>query len=116
MANKFNAISFKELDYFNDNNSIMFLGCDFGDMTKEEAISEMDKWLHEINMIKEDKHVEDIKFLVGNVNGENGRKDWLIVFDSGISETNPMVRLAYSRDFKWISDFIHNYKDDYERV
>lgn len=116
MSKKFNTISFEELTYFNDNNSIMFLGCDFGDMTKEEAIVEMDQWLHEINMIKEDKHVKDVKFLVGNVNGENSRKDWLVAFDSGISATNPMVRLNYARDFKWTSDFIDNYKDDYENV
>lgn len=91
----------------------MLLGCDFQDMIRTEIISEMDKWLHREKLIKEDKNVEDVKFLDGNVRGEEGRKDYLIAFDSGISETDPMVRLRMANDFKWTSEFIVNYADDY---
>lgn len=111
MGQTLNTISFNELAEYNDVNSLVFIACDFGDMTRKGIIREMDEWMHELKLIDEQKHVKDVKFLVGN---HTGRKDYLVVFDSGKSPTNPIARLRCACDFKWTSDYIDNNSNMYQ--
>lgn len=113
MNTKLNTINFEQLADYNDGNSLMLLNIIFPDMEREEIVRDVDQWLHEIKLIT-DKHVKDVKFLTGNMMGEDGRKDYLIEFDSAASPINPIQRLQYANMLKWTSDFINNYSADYD--
>ena len=111
--NGLNEISFKELNNFNDSNSVVLTSVSFDEMTKEEIISEINEIFHNVGLIKEDKNVIDVKYINDNVLGEDSRPDYLIIFDNEKSLTSPMARLQMASSVKWTSDFIDNYKTDY---
>ena len=107
---KLSTIQFSELNEYNDSNSLVFTGL----CLAEEDVPEVEKFFHSKGLMSADKHIIDVKHIEGNVLGEEGRTDWLFVFDNEDKQFNPMVRLSMSpMGVKWTSDFIDNYAADY---
>lgn len=102
-------IKFKELANYNDSNSVVWTSL----IMRDEDLSEMDVFFHDLGFIKEDKHLVDWKHISDNVRGDNGRSDILLIFDNPNSQFNPIVRLQLGYELKWTSDFINNYSQDY---
>lgn len=108
---KTDNIHFKELDKFNDSNSAVLLGISFEDDNDYNKLN--DFLSNEIGFSK-GKNLIGVHRITGNVLGDEGRHDWLLEFDNEDVSFNCMARLRYGRDLKWTSDFMDNYKDDYE--
>lgn len=56
--------------------------------------------------------VKDLLRVGGNVKGDEGRTDWIIVFDRDPG-FNPISRLRAPWPVKWVSDYVDNYAGDY---
>ncbi|WQJ53496.1 MAG: hypothetical protein [Wendovervirus sonii] len=106
----FEPIEFSQLANFTDGNSIVMLSVLFNE--QKEEIDQVDEWFHEIKLIPADSHVTDLRHIVENVLGEDGRSDYLICFSNCVP--SPLVRLKYGHDLKWTSDFMDNYREDYK--
>ena len=65
----------------------------------------------EIGFFRNDTKVVSIEKIEGNVLGEEGRSDLYLKMNK--FDVNPIARLKFP-DFKWVSDFIDNYVEDYE--
>lgn len=81
-------------------------------LMRDEDLKEMDEWFHEIKLIREQDHLVDWKHISGNVLGDQGRSDTLLIFNQDV-EFNPMVRLQLGREVKWTDDFFCNFREDY---
>lgn len=104
-----NAIEFKHLRFINDSHLII-TGLLINPDDHESTVKTIsDDFINE-GIISEGKLLEMI-FIENNVEGENGRKDWLAVTSPG-TKINPIRRLGFGF-VKWPSDFIVNYSDDY---
>ena len=107
---KFQPISFRECKNLSDSVCVVMLGIIFNNT--EDEIKQVDEFFHDINLIPDTSHVTDLRTISGNVRGKEGRTDAVIMFDS--CTPNPMARLRYGRDIKWVSDFVVNFKNDYK--
>lgn len=125
---KFGTISFKELLKGNHNepvgelpafeddvNSCVLVGLDFGD-----AVNELDKVAEtlledykECGFVTADVEISHILRITGNVLGDEGRKDWLVVFD-GDPKYNCVKRFQCYWKTCWVCDFTVNYRKDYD--
>jgi len=107
----FEPIHFSELHDCDDSSTLVILGTLFH--YNQSDIEEVEDFFHEEKLIPADAHVTDLRHIEGNVLGEEGRSDVLICFTP--CNVNPMVRLRLSESMgiKWTSDFVDNYKDDY---
>lgn len=105
-------IKFSELSQFDDNSSIVLVGCIF---ESDNQFIQVEDIMKEIGLIPFHAHVIGVRQIIGNVRGDRMEDDslkcWLIRTTS--CEFNPLIRLKYGNDFKWTSDFIHNFKSYY---
>ena len=105
-----NTITFGELNKFNDSNSAVLLGVDF---ESEDDYAKLNDWLANETGFSKGKNLIGVHRITGNVNGDDGRHDWLLEFDNEDIHFNYLVRLQFATSLKWTSDFIYNYKEDY---
>lgn len=105
----FEPISFSECKNLTDDTCVVFMGVLF-EYTEDELES-VDDFFHQIGLIDKYSHVRDLRRIEDNVLGDEGRTDVVICFDS--CNPNPMARLRYGKDIKWVSDFVVNYENDY---
>lgn len=91
----------------NDVNNPVFMAC----IASMDDAKDMTNFFREIGLIEQDAEVVNIQHILGNVRGEDGRYDLLLTI-TGKGIVNPIKRLQV-RDLKWLSDFITNYRTDY---
>lgn len=113
MDTKLSEVKFSDLHNYNDANSIVFTAV----LLSETDMDSLEEWLKEIGLIHQDQSIKKVHFITGNVrgdarNGADSRADWLIEFDRSDLKMNPIARLNCP-DLKWTSDFITNFKKDY---
>ncbi|MBQ9311470.1 MAG: hypothetical protein IJ213_00310 [Bacteroidales bacterium] len=101
-------IAFEKLEKYNDSNSIVLMGLKLE--RTEEGAKELAEQLKECGLYV-GKEVIGVRYIEGNIAGEEGRHDYLIEFDN--ERINIMKRLELASFVKWTSDFINNYKHDY---
>lgn len=106
-----NTISFNELDKFNDSNSAVLLGIEF---EEGDDFSKLKDFLTNELGFSNGKNLIGVHRITGNVLGDEGRRDWLLEFDNEDVQFNPLARLRCARSLKWTSDFIDNYREDYD--
>lgn len=106
-------IRFRDLEKFNDSNSIVVTALTLDHSDPEEAFKQSQQFFDEIKLCP-GKKVINIYFINDNVLGNNGRPDYLFEFDHPEIQFSPMVRLQYGRDIKWTSDFLDNFGSDYK--
>lgn len=102
------TISFRNLEDYNDSNSVVWTAL----VMRDEDMQPMNEWFHQIGFIPEGKNLIDWKKVSGNVMGDQGRSDILLIFDREDLQFNPIVRLQIG-EIKWTSDFIDNFRKDY---
>lgn len=103
-------IHFKELDKFNDRNSAVLLGIEF---EEGDNFSELNDFLANKIGFSKGKNLIGVHRITGNVKGDDGRHDWLLEFDNEDVQFNYLARLQCAHTLKWTSDFIDNYREDY---
>lgn len=106
------TISFEDLmtsDKFGNSNSAVIVATIFDDNEDWEAVN--DFLANQLGFSK-GKNLIGVRRITGNVLGDEGRTDNLLVFDNEDVPFNFMARLRFP-DIKWTSDFIGNYKKDY---
>jgi len=108
---KINEIKFREIEKFNDSNSLIFMAVKF---TGDETYQQLTNFFSNELGISKGKNVIGVYHLSDNVYGDQGRSDYLIEFDNPEIQFNPMQRLTYGKDIKWTSDFITNFEKDYK--
>ena len=105
----FSTIHFSDLSKFNDSNSLVATGLELN----ESDLSDVNNFfVNEVGLSK-GKNLIGAYRILDNVLGDEGRTDWLFVFDNENIEFNPMKRLLVAASVKWTSDFIDNFADDY---
>ncbi|MBQ9254984.1 MAG: hypothetical protein IJ180_09460 [Bacteroidales bacterium] len=102
-------IAFEKLEKYSDSNSIVLMGLKLE--RTEEGAKELAGQLKESGLYV-GKEVTGVRYIEGNIAGEEGRHDYLIEFDNE-RPINIMKRLELASFVKWTSDFINNYKHDY---
>lgn len=103
MTNK-QSINFRDLNKY-IGNGVIFMGITDSDDFTPEAVTDLFENFEWHNKVVEIRKVEE------NVLGDEGRTDWLCIFDGAINGIRPMPLM---QDVKWIEDFIDNYKGDYK--
>lgn len=103
-------IKFSELENFNDSESLVWTSL----LMRDEDINPMNDFFHEISLIPKGKSLIGWKKIIGNVLGEDGRSDILLIFDHPELQINPIARLSVGHEIKWTSDFITNFRCDYK--
>lgn len=91
----------------NDVNNPVWLGC----VASMADAEDMTNWFREIGLIEQDAKVVNIQHITSNVMGEKGRYDIMLTI-TGKGIINPIVRLQVD-GLKWLSDFVSNYRRDY---
>lgn len=111
-------ISFTDLknqnfDFQEDKNSCVLMGLtvdengDMGELQKEAT-----DFFKSTGFVTTDATVVRLLRITGNVLGDDGRWDWVVVWDKD-PKFNYIARLR-TPDTKWICDFVVNYEKDYE--
>ena len=78
----------------------------------KELISQINDFAtNELGFFRNDTKVVSIEKVEGNILGEEGRSDLYLKMNK--FDVNPIARLGFP-DFKWVSDFIDNYAEDYQ--
>ena len=125
---KFGTISFNELlnnnhqkptgdipAFTDDVNSCVLIGLEFGDyINKPDMVEEilLDDF-KDCGFVTADVRITHVLRITGNVKGDEGRADWLVVFD-GDAEYNCLKRFLTNWRVGWVCDFIVNYREDYD--
>ena len=111
-------ISFTDLknqnfDFQEDKNSCVLMGLTVdGDADMDELQKEATDFFKSTGFVTTDATVVKMLRITGNVLGDDGRWDWVVVWDKD-PEFNYIARLR-TPDTKWICDFVVNYEKDYE--
>ena len=105
----FSTIHFSDLSNFNDSNSLVVIGLDLN----ESDLNGINNFFANKVGLSKGKNITGAYRILGNVLGDEGRTDWLFVFDNENVEFNPIKRLLVAAKVKWTSDFIDNFADDY---
>lgn len=106
------TISFEDLmtsDKYNDSNSAVIVATLFDENEDWQSVND---FLANQLCFSKGKNLIGVRRITGNVLGNEGRTDNLLVFDNEDVPFNFMARLRFP-DIKWTSDFIDNYKKDY---
>ncbi len=106
------TISFEDLmtsDKYDNNNSAVIVATIFDDNEDWEAVN---NFLANQLCFSKGKNLIGVHRITGNILGDDGRTDYLLVFDNEAMFFNALARLRFP-DIKWTSDFIDNYKTDY---
>ena len=94
---------------FSDSNSAVMTGLK---LDGTEDWSDFDDFLANRAKFSSGKHLIAAYRITGNIKGEDGRTDYLFVFDNPETQFNPIARMNIN-GLKWLSDFIVSYKSDY---
>lgn len=105
----FSTIHFSELSSFNDSNSLVATALELN----ESDLIDVNNFFANTVGLSEGKNLIGAYRILDNVLGDDGRTDWLFVFDNENVQFNPMKRLAVCSWVKWTSDFIDNFSKDY---
>lgn len=111
--NKMETIHFREINKSEPVMAIVALQAE----SKAETIKQMNEFFNRTDVFKFGSKLEitDMKRIVGNVLGEEGRTDYLLVFNKNPERyVNGLRRIAVCTDLKWIDDYLTNYSNDYE--
>lgn len=125
---KFGTISFDDLlngnhqepigdmpAFTDDVNCCVLVGLEFGDaINKPDMVAEtlLDDF-KECGFVTADVQITHVLRITGNVKGDEGRKDWLVVFD-GDAKYNCVKRFLTYWKVSWVCDFTVNYRKDYD--
>ena len=116
---KYGTISFKDLkegnyEFQTDGNSCMMVGIsiDVNSDSPEDVGNTLEQGLHDCGFVTTDAKPSALLRVTGNVKGDEGRWDWVIVFDKD-PKFNCIRRFQTPWPIKWISDFIDNYAGDF---
>lgn len=101
--NQKQSISFYDIKNF-IGRGVIFMGVTDDPSFTPETVTKLFKDFNFNNTVTEIRKID------GNVKGENGRTDWLLIFNKSIKGIRPF---ALMQDVKWIEDFIDNYGKDY---
>lgn len=110
-------ISFTDLkngnfDFEEDKNSCVVLGIEARESDDmKELQDDATEFFQSTGFVTNDAYVVRMLRVTGNVKGDDGRWDWVVVFDKD-PEFNYVARL-HTPDTKWICDFVVNYEKDY---
>lgn len=118
-----NTVHFSEVKSISDNATslqhVVLMAMDFGDMSPEEVRTELyDAMRNNWGFLTADNEITSVRRILDNVEGDNGRTDWLITFKDP-AEVNVMARLMLHQSgiiIKWLEDFIDNYSKDFNWV
>ena len=66
----------------------------------------------ECGFVTADVQITHVLRITGNVKGDDGRKDWLVVFDKD-AKYNCVKRFQTYWKVSWVCDFTVNYRKDY---
>lgn len=108
----FSTIHFSDLSKFNDSNSLVATALELNESDLNDV---NDFFANEVGL-SEGKNLIGAYRILDNVLGDEGRTDWLFVFDNENIQFKPLKRLALGSWVKWTSDFIDNFKNDYAPV
>lgn len=109
-------ISFTDLkngnfDFEQDKNSCVIMGLSVQAPDMKELQDDATEFFQSTGFVTNDAYVVRMLRVTGNVKGDNGRWDWVVIFDKD-PEFNCVARL-HTPDTKWICDFVVNYEEDY---
>ena len=109
-------ISFTDLkngsfDFEQDKNSCVIMGLSIKAPDMEELQNDATEFFQSTGFVTNDAYVVRMLRVTGNVKGDDGRWDWVVIFDKD-PEFNCVARL-HTPDTKWICDFVVNYEKDY---
>lgn len=109
-------ISFTDLkngnfDFEADKNSCVILGLSIKAPDMRELQNDATKFFKSTGFVTNDAYVVRMLRVTGNVIGDEGRWDWVVVWNKD-PEFNYVARLN-TPDTKWICDFVDNYQRDY---
>ena len=105
----------KEFPFSDDSNSCVMMGVLFNTDAPEDEVQKMEEKIIEyfrkdIGFVTKDVKIDALLRITGNVEGENGSHDWVIIF-SGDPCFNVINRpMSW---VKWISDYTVNYAEWY---
>lgn len=110
----FEEIPFKEVSNYDYPIALiaMSLALDESDKT-EETLEIFTNNFRSMGLIKAPKKLIGIKRITGNVRGNKGRTDNLLLFDHPELGIDSGARLQMSDRLKWVEDFIANYSRDF---
>lgn len=115
-STKYRDIRFWDLKDLHDGNVLVWMSLLMPESREEKdsTVKEMTKFFREYNLIGSKDRIVNICEIKGNVRESIGdhRVDQLIVFNENC-KINPMARLAFGNEVKWVSDFIVNSSKDY---
>lgn len=105
----------KEFPFTDDVNSCVLMGVLFNVDAPEEENDRMEEKIleylkKEMRFVTADVKIDALLRITGNLEGEDGSHDWVIVF-SGNAEYNFVNRPEW---VKWICDYTVNYAEWYE--
>ena len=109
-------ISFTDLkkgnfDFEQDKNSCVIMGLSVQAPDMKELQDDATEFFRSTGFVTNDAYVVRMLRVTGNVKGDDGRWDWVVVFDKD-PEFNCVARLR-TPDTKWICDFVVNCERDY---
>lgn len=106
------TISFEDLmtsDKYNNDNSAVIVATIFDDNEDWESVND---FLANQLCFSKGKNLIGVHRITGNILGDEGRTDYLLVFDNEDVPFDFKARLRFP-DIKWTDDFIDNYKRDF---
>ena len=77
----------------------------------DELQEEATNFFQGVGFVTDDSYVVQMLRITDNVLGDDGRHDYIVVFDKD-PEFNYAARFRVP-DIKWICDFVVNYRDDF---
>lgn len=102
-------ITFEELFDMNDSETAVMTAVIF---PEDQDWEDAQNYFSDETGFAKDKNLIGCHRILGNVLGDDGRWDYLLVFDHPEIQFNPLARLRF-HDIKWTSDFVVNYAEDY---
>lgn len=113
---KYRNVRFRDLKDLHDGNVLVWMSLLMPESKEEKdsTIHQMTEFFRDNNLIGPKDEIVNVCEIKGNVRESTGdyRIDQLIVFNEGC-KINPMARLAFGCEIKWVSDFIVNASKDY---
>lgn len=90
---------------------------------EKSTLKQMNAYMTEKGVFRNGVKAIELMKIDGNVLGDEGRSDILVLFNKRIDisepgnyNINPFKRILHSPDLKWTCDFLDNYKRDYKAI
>lgn len=117
---EYGKISFKDLKEGNhefnpdvDAVVLVGVGIDVNTDDPKEVGEVLSTELRDCGFVTNDAQVSKALRITGNVRGDEGRWDWVLVFDKN-PNFNCIKRFATPWKVSWVCDFVPNYGDDFD--